>query len=283
MPIAALHATLGLCTNQPAPLTAAATRCVQHGLSDDVDLMHEVCARLDAARAPSASEAEQLQALARRWKAKKELARRRRHANVMELVDMEAEQEYMWEENVEAAAMRMEWDAACLLQRQILGHKGRMRAYLMKQVRVKEKAFAFKLAQQDARDEAMRREQERERRRDPAERAVLPPLALHVVVVVHDYLLDAPVVRVGGRRLLLVRLGAPVLVELALVVHDEARAHARAPHRAEGGPPLVLLREDERVGPVAHLVRLPKPRRRLEGHDPAAHEVVQGVEGQHQE
>ena len=44
MPIAALHATLGLCTNQPAPLTAAATRCVQHGLSDDVDLMHEVCA-----------------------------------------------------------------------------------------------------------------------------------------------------------------------------------------------------------------------------------------------
>ena len=124
---------------------------------------------------------------------------------------------------------------------------------------------------------------ERERRRDPAERAVLPPLALHVVVVVHDYLLDAPVVRVGGRRLLLVRLGAPVLVELALVVHDEARAHARAPHRAEGGPPLVLLGEDERVGPVAHLVRLPKPRRRLEGHDPAAHEVVQGVEGQHQE
>ena len=62
-----------------------------------------------------------------------------------------------------------------------------------------------------------------------------------------------------------------------------ARAHARAPHRAEGGPPLVLLGEDERVGPVAHLVRLPKPRRRLEGHDPAAHEVVQGVEGQHQE
>ena len=64
MPIAALHATLGLCTNQPAPLTAVATRCVQHGLSDDVDLMHEVCARLDAARTPSASEAEQLQALA---------------------------------------------------------------------------------------------------------------------------------------------------------------------------------------------------------------------------
>ena len=62
MPIAALHATLGLCTNQPAPLTAVATRCVQHGLSDDVDLMHEVCARLDAARTPSASEAEQLQA-----------------------------------------------------------------------------------------------------------------------------------------------------------------------------------------------------------------------------
>ena len=64
MPIAALHATLGLCTNQPAPLAAAAARCVQDGLSDDVDLMHEVCARLDAACAPSASEAEQLQALA---------------------------------------------------------------------------------------------------------------------------------------------------------------------------------------------------------------------------
>jgi hypothetical protein len=106
----------------------------------------------------------QLQALARRWKAKKELARRRRHANVLELVDMEAEQEFMWEENVEAAAMRMEWDAAVQLQRAFLGHKGRCVAYLTKQLRVKEKGLLFKLQQQDARDEAMRREQERERR-----------------------------------------------------------------------------------------------------------------------
>eukprot|EP00964_Phaeocystis_antarctica_P135591 scaffold99945_cov60-Phaeocystis_antarctica.AAC.1 len=64
IPIAARHATLGLCTNQPAPLAAAAARCVQHGLSDPLELMREVCARLHAARGSSASEAEQLQALA---------------------------------------------------------------------------------------------------------------------------------------------------------------------------------------------------------------------------
>ena len=64
IPIPARHATLGLCTNQPAPLAAAAARCVQRGLSDPVELMHEVCARLHAARGSSASEAEQLQALA---------------------------------------------------------------------------------------------------------------------------------------------------------------------------------------------------------------------------
>ena len=64
IPIAARHATLGLCTNQPAPLAAAAARCVQCGLSDPVELLREVCARLNAARASSASEGEQLQALA---------------------------------------------------------------------------------------------------------------------------------------------------------------------------------------------------------------------------
>jgi hypothetical protein len=77
---------------------------------------------------------------------------------------MEEEQNWMWEENLEAVAMQMEWDAAATLQRAFLGHKGRMWAYILRQIRTKDKALAFKLAQQNARDEAMRRELERQER-----------------------------------------------------------------------------------------------------------------------
>jgi hypothetical protein len=106
-----------------------------------------------------------LQSLARRWLAKQEFNRRMRHVRMFSLAYVEDEQAIMYEENMAATAMRLEWDSATTIKAFMGGHKQRMMNLLLRQMKAKEDGLLFKLHQQDARDEAARREAAREARR----------------------------------------------------------------------------------------------------------------------